>query len=65
MEEGGGRRWSATSLRISSSSTEEVLNISRHDAAMMQRRRFLGKESENGNGDDSKNGDGSKNGGEI
>jgi uncharacterized protein (UPF0303 family) len=30
----GGRRWSSTSLRISSSSMDEGLNISRHEATM-------------------------------
>jgi hypothetical protein len=33
----GGRRWSSSSLRISSSSTMEVLNILGRDAAMTAR----------------------------
>jgi hypothetical protein len=53
---GGGGSWSATSLWISSSSTEEVSNISSHEAAMDAKEKIIGGECENENGDRSKNG---------
>jgi hypothetical protein len=48
---GGRRRWLAAILRISSSSTKEVLNISGREAAMDAKEKILGRESENENGD--------------